>query len=340
METPKISIIVPVFNMGQFLARAIDSFLMQTEDDLEIIICDNNSSDNTREVVQQYSDKRIRYYRNESNIGMINNFNTGLKRARGKYVTLISCDEFMVGKDSLSKRLALLESGKDIDLVWCDYNLETISGEIVSFKMIYPPKNILTAGEGIQAVFNDTLATNFRITTVIFRRQILEVSNFVMPLVHSGDRPIVLEWMIRSRNVAFVKEVLHCSYMHTEHRHDFFNRTKPYIGEREYLVFKFIDQHVPRLIAMGLSINKLELSTCKMLGLLWLQMPKYSLANFNFYGIVLFSRLSKLILKQILHVIFIPIYFFLKPIHNLWERVRKFLASIPILKRIYKSYVR
>lgn len=339
MQMPKVSIIVPVFNMGQFLNRAIDSFLMQTEIDFEVIISDNHSTDRTREIVQQYSDKRIKYYRNESNIGFINNFNAGLKHAQGKYVTMISCDEFMVGKDSLSKRLAILEGGDEVDLVWCDYNLETMKGEIVRWPMIHPSKDILTASEGIQSVYNDTLATNFRITTVIFRRQILDVSNYVLPLVHSADRPMILEWMIRSRNVALVREVLHCSYMHTEHKHDFFGKPHPYMGERDFLMLKFLDDHGPRLIAMGFSIDKLELLALRDLGRVWLKMPKYTYANFNFYGYLIFSRFSKLLLKQFVRIIFIPIYFPLAVIHYLMGILRKFLASIPVVKKIYKYFV-
>ncbi len=122
-EIPLVSIIVPVYNMGRFLPRAIESFLSQSLKDFEIIICDNNSTDNTSEIVRRYHDERIRYIKNDSNIGMVANFNNGLSEARGKYITLISCDEFMLNPDSLQRRVALLEKGIGIDFVWCGLNL-------------------------------------------------------------------------------------------------------------------------------------------------------------------------------------------------------------------------
>jgi glycosyltransferase involved in cell wall biosynthesis len=74
---PKLSIGLPVYNGEEFLPEALDCFLAQTFKDFEIIICDNASTDRTSQICREYSerDPRVRYIRNEKNLGLIANFN-------------------------------------------------------------------------------------------------------------------------------------------------------------------------------------------------------------------------------------------------------------------------
>ncbi len=74
---PAVSIGLPVYNGDNFLAEAIDSILRQTMEDFELIISDNASTDRTEEICREYAagDSRIRYYRNESNLGAMANYN-------------------------------------------------------------------------------------------------------------------------------------------------------------------------------------------------------------------------------------------------------------------------
>ena len=73
----RLSIGMPVYNGERYLAEAFDCFLAQTFQDFEIVVCDNASTDHTAEICRSYAerDPRIRYYRNEKNLGAIPNFN-------------------------------------------------------------------------------------------------------------------------------------------------------------------------------------------------------------------------------------------------------------------------
>ena len=86
--TPCVSVIVPTYNRSYQLTQTIDAMLGQTFSDWELIIYDDASSDNTQEVVRQYSDSRIRYYRNDRNIGIYPNWNRGIKLAQGRYIAI------------------------------------------------------------------------------------------------------------------------------------------------------------------------------------------------------------------------------------------------------------
>jgi glycosyltransferase involved in cell wall biosynthesis len=82
-----VSIGMPVYNGEQHIAQALDSLLAQDYDNFELVICDNASNDGTQEISLGYAshDSRIRYLRNERNIGAVRNFNRAFERASGEY---------------------------------------------------------------------------------------------------------------------------------------------------------------------------------------------------------------------------------------------------------------
>jgi glycosyltransferase involved in cell wall biosynthesis len=91
---PTVTIGIPTYNRAdKFLRSAIDSALGQTWEDIEIIVSDNCSTDDTPEIVAGYSDPRIRYVRQQTNIGPNNNFNFCVENARGHYFLLFPDDD-------------------------------------------------------------------------------------------------------------------------------------------------------------------------------------------------------------------------------------------------------
>lgn len=97
MEQPTVSIGLAVRNGDRYLGEAIASILGQTFTDLELIICDNASTDRTEEICRKAaeSDERVRYFRNERNIGGANNENSTYRRARGRYFRWAAHDDVL-----------------------------------------------------------------------------------------------------------------------------------------------------------------------------------------------------------------------------------------------------
>ncbi|MBN1507463.1 MAG: glycosyltransferase family 2 protein [Sedimentisphaerales bacterium] len=89
----KVSVIIPTYNRREMVTRAIDSVTAQTQTDLEVIVVDDGSTDDTAEVVRGMSDKRIRYVF-RSNGGPAGARNLGLARAKGQYVAFLDSDDF------------------------------------------------------------------------------------------------------------------------------------------------------------------------------------------------------------------------------------------------------
>jgi len=96
METPLISVCIPVFNGENYIREAIDSVLAQTEQHFELVIADNCSTDRTREIAAGYSDRRIRVCKNEENVGLFGNLNKCIEYARGEYLVILPHDDLLL----------------------------------------------------------------------------------------------------------------------------------------------------------------------------------------------------------------------------------------------------
>jgi glycosyltransferase involved in cell wall biosynthesis len=92
---PIVSVGMPVYNAERTLRAAVDSILNQTWRDLELVICDNASTDGTRRICEAYvaQDDRVRYFRNDRNIGASGNYNAAFRHSRGRFFKWASSND-------------------------------------------------------------------------------------------------------------------------------------------------------------------------------------------------------------------------------------------------------
>jgi glycosyltransferase involved in cell wall biosynthesis len=144
---PRVSVCVPAYNHGRFLKAAIESAAAQTWTDLEIVVSDNASTDDTREVVTRLAreDSRIRYQPAPQHVGMAENFNRCLALARGEYVKFLCADD-LLERQCVEKLLAALETGRVV-LAGCARELlHDASGAIVGVAR-YARRDWIGAGD-------------------------------------------------------------------------------------------------------------------------------------------------------------------------------------------------
>jgi len=114
---PKVSIILPTFNRAHLLSNAIKSVLNQTFRDFELIVIDDGSTDSTENVVKNFFDERIKYLKNNQNLGLQKSLNIGLNYSRGKYIARIDDDVEWIDSDKLKKQIKFLEKNREYVLI-------------------------------------------------------------------------------------------------------------------------------------------------------------------------------------------------------------------------------
>ncbi len=114
-DFPEVSIGLPVYNGELFLKKALESLLNQTYSNFELIISDNNSTDSTQKICQEYAknDKRIQYIRQEKNIGAFSNFSFVLTKATRKYFMWAAVDDYW-DADFIQKNLDVLQQNPNV----------------------------------------------------------------------------------------------------------------------------------------------------------------------------------------------------------------------------------
>lgn len=124
---PKVSVVMPCYNLAQYLPDAIQSVQAQSITNWELIVVDDASPDNTKEVVEAYSkdDERIRLVSHSENRYLAEALNTGVGESRGRYILPLDADN-MIGPDTLRTLSGALDKARDIHIAYgrCQFVLE------------------------------------------------------------------------------------------------------------------------------------------------------------------------------------------------------------------------
>jgi len=121
MRNNKVSIIIPTYNRSSYLRRAVESVLNQDHTNLEVIIVDDGSTDDTEEMISSLDDERIVYLPNEKNMGANASRNRGLRNVDGDYVGFLDDDDYYKDVEKLTKQLSLFEKDPTLAFVGCGY---------------------------------------------------------------------------------------------------------------------------------------------------------------------------------------------------------------------------
>ncbi len=126
---PQVSLGLPVYNGERYLAETLDSLLAQTYRDFEIIVSDNCSTDTTAAIVKRYAerDPRIRYVRREKNTGAVENFNSIVALANGRYFKWVAHDD-LLEPTYLERCVAVLDADESVVLCHADTQLISADG--------------------------------------------------------------------------------------------------------------------------------------------------------------------------------------------------------------------
>ncbi|HOU45808.1 MAG TPA: glycosyltransferase [Candidatus Pacearchaeota archaeon] len=137
---PKVSIVLPTYKGYRYLRQSIQSCLDQSFTDFELIIIDDGPSQETQDIVNSFSDKRIKLLINEHNIGLPDSVNKGMSNAIGRYLTWTSDDNYFA-KDAIKEMVTYLDENKSY-FVYCNYWLINEEGEKIKEVKLSNPENL------------------------------------------------------------------------------------------------------------------------------------------------------------------------------------------------------
>ena len=190
-----ISIIVPVYNVENFIEETMDSVLAQTYADWELLLVEDCSNDNTVTLIRQYmertGDSRIRLLRQPANMGAARARNRGLREAEGRYVSYLDADDLWVPQ-KLERELAFMKE-KDAAFAFTGYEFADERGRGTG-KVVHVPEMLTYK----QALSNTTIFT----TTVMFDTKKIPKEQLEMPVMKSEDTALWFK-VLRSGIVAY-----------------------------------------------------------------------------------------------------------------------------------------
>jgi glycosyltransferase involved in cell wall biosynthesis len=153
---PKISVIIPSYNRGHLILRALKSVSDQTYTNLEIIVVDDGSNDNTVHVVSKYDDPRVTYIKHDNNMGLPSARNTGIMASSGEIIAFLDTDDLWL-KHKLRGHIKAFNSKREAYVVYSgSYRFQNRRKTYIPSKYIHPKRGDvlkrLLAGNFIPAI--------------------------------------------------------------------------------------------------------------------------------------------------------------------------------------------
>ncbi len=195
-----VSIVIPAYNVGQYIGETLKSIVAQTYPHLEIIIINDGSTDNTEGVVQSFADPRIQYFF-QLNRGVSAARNHGFLKTKGDYIVFFDADDVM-SPDFLAARIEALENDTTIDfccgaLIFFPNHKEQLGAcEDIPREVLLYQSNI------------ETCPSNY-----LFRRTIVEKVSFDPELSSAADRFFLLNIAQFGKGIRVKKGILHYRFM-------------------------------------------------------------------------------------------------------------------------------
>jgi glycosyltransferase involved in cell wall biosynthesis len=184
---PRVSVIIPTYNSARFIAATLDSVLAQSFRDFEIIVVDDGSNDNTRDVLQPYLN-RINYIcqQNSERSAARNN---ALSQAHGEYIAFLDSDDLWA-PEKLARQVAVLDDHLQVSLVFSQARYVDVDGNPVSFAgqtIDGQPGNELVIADYSLPLLSGNVVAGGGSTAITRHRLLDEVGNFDLDLVQSED---------------------------------------------------------------------------------------------------------------------------------------------------------
>jgi len=239
---PLVSIIIPTYNRSYILQNSINSALNQTYQNIEVLIIDDYSNDDTENKVKSISDERLKYHKNKFVKGAPGARNYGLKIAKGELIQFLDSDD-LLKKEKIEKQVKVFEE-QNADIVVCDYE-RSENNSRVRFSNENPYQKVMNTG-------------SLHIMAPIFKSEIAKKIKWDIKLKKNQDMDYILKSFLVTNNVRYVNESLCIYNFHNDVQiSDKYENLKSTYWRRLLNMYKFMnsnDVDVKMLILSKLSL--------------------------------------------------------------------------------------
>ena len=208
---PKISVLIPAYNVESYIAECLDSVLRQSLQDFEIICIDDASTDNTLSILREYEvrDNRIKVYTHDKNMGQSCGRNHALEYASGEYVYMLDADDMI--RREMFEELYLLGHAENLDVI--GFETENFSADSEFMKNVriktltYSDTEVMDGHEALNyCMENETMSLS--VPTFFIRREYLIQNNirFVEGILHE-DVGYILELVVKAVRITFKHKI-------------------------------------------------------------------------------------------------------------------------------------
>ena len=202
-KTPEISVIVPVYNVEEYLPQCLDSILSSTFGDLEVILVDDRGTDNSRTICEEYAakDKRVKIVTNPHNMGLSASRNNGLDVACGKYISFIDSDDFI--DTTMYEKLHTAIVRENVDMVGCNvWNYEDGKKSVIEYLDV--KEDTKTSYEKLA---DKIYASAFHVWRFLFKHEVLQDIRF--DIIPFEDSVFMLKLYPKLGDIYFLAEPLY-----------------------------------------------------------------------------------------------------------------------------------
>lgn len=182
---PKISVIVPVYNVAQYLPQCIESLLGQTLEDIEVILVDDGSQDKSSQICDSYAqkDERIKV-RHKINGGLSDARNAGLEIAQGEYIAFLDSDDWV--EKNVYEYLYNLIQKEDADIVQCDYIKAFSEDAKIDFSSAVT-ESICTNIEALCLLYGEEYVKTVVVWNKLYKRAVFDNIRFPKGKIHEDE---------------------------------------------------------------------------------------------------------------------------------------------------------
>jgi len=213
MIYPKVSIIISTYNRSKFLPHAIESALAQDYLNLEIIVSDDASTDDTQEVIKKYlNEPNFKYFRNGKNLGVSYNLRRALHNySKGDWVLFLSDDDYLSDLSYISKAVELIKSDSNIVLVFANFKIYHVYYNIFEDTNIILP-NVIDGKWAFYNFWTKKFLGVGSLTALVNRKKAIEVDAFGRNIIGS-DTELWLKLFLLGK-VGFIRDLVAVYRLH------------------------------------------------------------------------------------------------------------------------------